>query len=251
MRDIEIELKMKNKEVKVKSDLDKKIDREIEAYLDFFSKDMPVQNSLISPTMQRNKLKCEIEEEMKLRDYTPYIEGAFKCLLFESKKYLDEDHFNHLQASILRLPSIIEKLDLSKERKGNFLEDLMISEDTLASINLIATNKFNENNFADSLSLFILLSMIVPSIEDYWFRAGIAAHQCENFNLAVKLYASANEVNPNLIGARLFASECYFRNGAKEEAKLEFEEARKIKESNGLDSDWSELFNELDKLLKI
>jgi tetratricopeptide (TPR) repeat protein len=232
-----------------KSDFDLEVEKQIEEYLNSINFD-DEPNSLLTPAMRRNRMKAELEKELELTEYSSFVNSGFKLLISEGRTYLEEKAYQDMYNNFTEIQNSLNTIDFNVERDGDFQKDLSISDETLESILKIAVEKFNQNRYEDSLALFIVLCMFIPSNGDYWYRAGIAAHRSENYDLALKLYDAANSVMPGLIAARLFSVECYLKCNLLDEALSEFEEAKKIKNETEVEPKWEEFIEQLNLAIK-
>lgn len=79
---------------------------------------------------------------------------------------------------------------------------------------------------------------------------GIAAQKFGNLTLATTTYAAAAELDPQHIGARLFATECYIQRKLISEAKTEFEAAKEVAHNFQVEKMWLDLLPEFEDRLK-
>lgn len=222
---------------------EEKIENEIEKYLNTLSFDQP-ENLLISPSIRRAKLKEELKEKANFPEFSNYIETAAKELFTEGKSYIDQQSYEKMESEFSNIEDELDKINLDAPIVEKLQQTLAISDTTINSIFKMAQKKYNEAKFLDSLSLFILLAMLDPGNPDYWYRAGILAQTCENYDLALRLYDTASHINPDLIGPWVYSSECSIANNSFSQAKDFFNEAIKKSEAN-IDDSWKEIIIEL------
>ena len=122
--------------------------------------------------------------------------------------------------------------------------------DTLSTV---ALAKYDETAYAESLSIYNLLSTLAPDNFDHWFRVGITAQKCENYDLALKAYGITTYFVPERLESRIFSSECYLAQGHMADAEAEYEEARIIMDALPMEErnkDQIELLTHLEMLIK-
>jgi tetratricopeptide (TPR) repeat protein len=226
---------------------EKAIDDHIETLT--FDEDNPVGNKLVTPEMQRSRVKAELKEKAKLPELSAFIESAFKILTSEGGNYLDKDHTESMNKDFASGLDVLQKIDLNSPASENFQALLHFSDSTMDSIFKIALEKFNELQYSDSLSLFILLTTLNPENPDYWYRAGILAQKCENYELATRLFSAATDIDPVLIGPRVFLIDCYLKREMISEAKVAYAEAMEINEVAQIEDSWKEMLSIYDALL--
>jgi tetratricopeptide (TPR) repeat protein len=232
-----------------KSALDKELDKEIDAYVD----SMPIEedpNPLQSSKMKRESIRHDIKEAVQLPELSKLLESAVGLIFLEGAKYLTSEQNHQLIADFTNASTIFSNLHLSDTTDKNLQELTQISDDSMKSMVTIAIAKFTEERFEDSLALFSLLSILNPAYSEYWFRMGIAAQKCQNYELASRAYEAATQLDPKLIGARLFASECFTERQMPDQARAEIAAAKKIAEENPVDQMWLDLLQSLESTLK-
>lgn len=235
----------------IKNKFDKEIEKEIDAYI----ADLPLEegnpdlSKLTTPEMRRSRLKAELLEQAKLSELAQFIDSSFKILTSEAQNYLDQEHLALMNKDFINANEILTKIDLSSSQADNFKTLLHFSNATLESIIQIALAKYSESRFLDSLSLFILLSTLIPENPEFWYRAGICAHKCENYELASRLYSAVTTIDPSLIAPWAFSIDCFLKREMKPEAKNAYDEAIKLYEASHEES-WKVLLSENELILK-
>lgn len=226
-------------------------EKQIEEYLKKISlhEEDPSKNLLMTPSMKRIRMKEQLQEEAKYSKLSSFVEAAFMILTLEGKKYLNNEHYESMIAAFANAYTILNKIDLGPSSTENFQTILNFDDETITSIFNIAVEKYKESQYADSLSLFILLLILIPQNSDYWYRAGIAAHECKNYELALQLYAGVSSLDPSLIAPWIFSVECHLIQNSQEEAKNAYAEAVKISETSQIDDSWKEALSKLKMLL--
>lgn len=226
------------------------IDKNIDQILNYFSFDgAPGRIELNSPLMKRKKAEAELREAFKNSQLDPFIETAVPTLIDEGKQYLESAVYQEMVADITDATERLDQLDL-EETPDDLNAILNFSAETIAAIFKIALAKFEEERYFTSLALFVLLTLLQLEDYDYWYRTGIIAQLCQNYNLAIQAYRNATACYPKSIGARLFAAECYLALNQQQEAVLEYEEAKKISEIMALEENWREILNSIGTTLR-
>lgn len=227
-------------------------EKQINLYLDTLSfESEPGQNQLLSPQLKRAARKNELNEALKLPELSEHITSAIASLADEGKQYLDSAAYDSMIAHLSHAADILEELDLETPLAETFNKILDIDDDTTEAILKIASAKFAENQYSESLSLFVFLTVLQPLNPDLWYRTAIVAQQCGNYTLALSDYAIAANLNQELLGAHLFASECHLKLNQLKEAKIQYEEAKDVIESGKIpiDSEWNDLLSYIEKLV--
>lgn len=232
-----------------KSRLDEELDKEIDAYVDSIELEEDPK-ALQSSKAKRESLRQEIKEAVKLPELSKLLETAIGIIFSEGAKYLSPEENDKLLSNFSQASTRFASMHLSDATDKNLQELVEISDDSMNSMVTIAIAKFKEERFADCLALFSLLSILNPAYSEYWFRMGIAAQKCENYDLASKAYEAASQLDPKLIGSRLFAAECFVERGLTDQAKAEIAAAKKIAEENKVDQMWLDLLPAIESTIK-
>lgn len=178
------------------------------------------------------------KELIDTEEFEQYIPEAIRLLKSEGSLAL-LDAFS-------RMNEKIESLDPNIDFTDDLMELFQLEEKQLDEIDAIGVRKFKEEDFSKALNCFILLTSLNPNREDYWYHEGIAAQKQSKYRLALKCYASALSINPDLIGCFLFSSQCYLEKGEIEKAKESFESAKLLETEI---SGWEDLISKIQKQL--
>jgi tetratricopeptide (TPR) repeat protein len=219
------------------ADIDKQIDTYVDAMV--FEEEDP-RRSLISPKAKKDRLRMELKEAAKLPNLAPHIETATALLFAEGGRYLSSEAFKQLETEFSNL-SQLHDVRLEDVASKDLSSIASISNNTMQSIAEIGSAKFAEERYSDCLALFALLSVLNSGNAEYWFRLGIAAQKCNDYNLANLAYAAASELDADNIGARLLSAECYVLRKLTMEAKEELTAAEEIAARTDVDPMWLDL----------
>lgn len=228
-----------------------RFDIEVENEIDEYIKTVHVDHSdkFMSPELQRSRLKMELIELSKLSELSSQINLAFKTLVSEGQRYLDKDEYILIKNEFAAANDIINELDPKNQTTESYKTLLLLSDATIDAIFKIAVSTFKELRYHESLSLFILLTVLVPENTDYWYRAGILAQECENYELALRLYGAATSLEPSWVAPWIFSIDCYLKCGMQPEAKAAYSEAIKINEASPADNEWKELLIQYQSII--
>lgn len=236
---------------RIKDKFEAAIEREINQYIDTLHlEDDFLKNRLLPPGAQRTKILLEMKGGVSFSRLESYLTASLEILHSEGNRYLSEEPFLQMEKEFSQIPLLLELLDVSKELTDTFQTIFNISDPVMASILKVAIAKFDEEQYEQSLALLAFLSTLAPGNFDYWFRLGIVAQRAQNYELALNSYAVAADLNPQLIGAKLFAIECYLQKEQPDKAIKALEEAKQIAESNDIASEWRDLLQKIALDLK-
>lgn len=213
------------------------LERHIKLYFDALPPDDEPLNPLLSPQLQRKKKELELKESLTNLDINNHLKEAVQVVLHDGKRHLDAETYDVVKGDFTTASRILAERDPENVSTDDFSVTLQISDLTIDSIFTIAIAKFEEENYAACLSLFLFLTVLQPSEFDFWYRAGIAAQHCENWELAINAYAMAFDLNQELVEARLFSVQCYIKLGLLDEAEAECAAAAELIEAMPLDEE--------------
>jgi len=231
-----------------------KFDKEIEKDCTEYIKSQNIEvapNSLVSTSENIARLTNELRIEMKFEQLSKYLQSAFLTLATDLEKKIDADQYESVLDFLLQLHDSISSLDPSNDISKELKEALTVSDRVLDIINSEAISKFIENKFYDSLSLYVLLTILNPGNSEYWYRAGLMARKCENSNLELQMYREAIEISPLSIGPRIFSIFYYINMNSLEEARSEVEKVDTLIQTSIIEEYEQELLNRAKSLLYI
>ncbi|MBA3239348.1 MAG: tetratricopeptide repeat protein [Parachlamydiaceae bacterium] len=224
--------------IQPKNRFDAQIEKDVDSYLSTLSFEFEdPNNKFITPEIKRVKKRAQLLEEIKQPELFQQIDLGIKILISEGGNYLSNEENEVLSKEIFEAIQFFENMDLD-QTEINYKEILNLSEVTINSIFKIAVDKFNESNNLQSYVLFLLLSIFIPENAQYWFRAGICAHKCENYDQAIRCYSAASALDPTLFEPWIFSIDCHLRRGRKLEAQAAYEEAINMNGLLSLDDSW-------------
>lgn len=229
-----------------KDQFEESIEQEVDQYITSLSIEHE-PNLLMTPSMRKAKIKAELKEELKMVELAELNSNAFLLLRTDSLPFLARVLHEEMLKEFDQAEQHMEKLDLSGEVPPILQSLLGFSDETMGAILAVAIGMYQAERYRDCLSLFTLLTTLVQDNFEYWFRLGIAAQKCEDLDLALKAYAIAICLNPDLMEARLFSAECYLAQGNRDDAAEEIQAAKATCENNDIDSVWLDLLASLEK----
>lgn len=237
-------------DVKVKKNkFDLAIERQINDYIDTLNLEAdPFQNKLISPSVRRSKILFELKNAISLPDLESYLPNAISLLISKGQHYLEHEAYTQMELELSKIPEMAERVDLSNEIGDSFQSVFKIDDTVMQSILQIAIAKFREEKYEESFSLFVLLSSLSPGNFDYWLQLGVAAQKFQKLDLALRAYEMALDLNPDLIGAKLFMVECYIEKNLLQQATKALEEAKQMADRIQMEQVWSDLLQALLEL---
>lgn len=227
--------------------IEKEEEKEIESYIESLHlEDQYAQNPLVSPQMKKAQIREELKSAIQLPLLQEQIHAACTLLAHEGPHYMDNEIYMKLLNEFISIDETIDNLDLNADLTDDLQKTFNISDPVMEVILQMAKAKFQEEEYRNSLALFSLLTTLKPSSGDYWFRLGIAAQKSGDIALALRAYETAIELNPDLIGARLFSIECYLHNKDKEAAAKMLQEVKEVTANVELDEMWGDFLKKIE-----
>lgn len=234
-----------------KSKVDIELEKEIDAYVDGL--ELPVDpqgRSLNTPERQKEKMKLELKEAVKLPELSQNLDLAMEILINEGANYLSEEANQTLLTDFSNAATLLADMTLADTSNLSLQELSKFGDESMTSIATVAIGKYAEAKYGDCQALFALLSILNPGYDEYWLRLGLAAQKNANFDLAYKAYAAAYELNQDLIEAHLFAAECLLAGKDVEKAKHELDEAKRVAGRIKADQQWLDLIPIIENEIK-
>lgn len=229
-----------------KDKYDLAIEKQINKFIDSLNLENEyAHNKLISPRIKRAQIQEEIKKAMKYSELSQHISTAFSFLINDGAKFIEKNLFQEMSNQFEKMKRLLKEEDFNQEINENIQSHFQISNEVLIGIQEIGIAQFLAKEFSLSASIFVLLTILNPEKFEYWYRLGIAAQKSGDYNLALKAYMAALELNGELIGARIFSIECYLRINAPEKAREILLETKKI----NLESEWLSLLEDIEATL--
>ncbi|MBA2727020.1 MAG: hypothetical protein H0U49_02465 [Parachlamydiaceae bacterium] len=226
--------------------IEKSIQEEVDLML---ANEDPNQKKFLSVQARRTKLEDELRESLDLSEFGKHVTIATNIIKNEGDQYLEKQEFDLLIEGLNNLQKQMSKLDPNNLNDDAIKEALTLTPTNLASIQKIGIAKFSDGHMPESLSIFALLSALDSQEPDYWYRLGLVAQKCEQYDLALRAFALTSLFAPEFIGAHIFAAECYLNLEKYEDALAEVNEIKKILETTKVNDEWQARLIDIEKLL--
>lgn len=212
-------------------------------------KEDPSQHKLLTLQSRRAQLEQELRSDVEMSEFGTHLINALNILRNEGKNYLENEEYEQLIQAIDQQNQQIAKLEPSTLNDENLLAALTMSQANLASILKVGIDKYSQGLPNESLSIFSYLSSLDATNPDYWYRLGLVAQTCEQFDLALRAFAATAQITPEFIGNRIFAAQCYLHLDQREAAIKELEAARSLFEKSTPNEEWQKHIEDIENLL--
>ena len=135
----------------------------------------------------------------------------------------------------------MDKLTHNVEIKQVVTEDswqslLGFSNKTMFWIYSLGYKLFEEKNYKEALSLFLMLTVLNSMVPDNWVALGLTQKNLSLENLALSSFNTASILNPENPTSRYQSAEIYLHLGEFDKALIELEALSQIIESQKLES---------------
>lgn len=236
---------------KLPSQLDLIVNEEIENYLNTlsFEDDGSLASQLSSPKMQRIKYKNELLQAAENSEMSNQVMKAFDLLNQEGTLLLTENVYKTVMTDFQNAGNILSNLNEQQPEEKSLQEQLYLSDVTMNALEEIAIATFQQERYSESLAVSILLLQLAPQLANSWYRAGMAAQQTLQFDLAYSAYETAFALDNTLLGAKVFPVQCYLLEGHLDKAMEAFQEAKNCLPDKE-ESEWSETLANIQQWIK-
>lgn len=251
-----MKIKVKKEEPK-KTKYDLSLEQQLKEYVEKIEveKSPHLERELTTVAQRRKRLEEEIKRELaEMYSWLePHIKIAMQIIKSGEKLALDSKENQLLIDEFATMDEKFKQMEMQDTLSDDWTSNFSISDSCIEALIKEAHANFLAKNFNNCLALFALLSIQVPGEFEFWFRMGIAAHEMEDFDLALRAYTIAAALNPNEIGPRLLAAECHLRCERYDAAETEYLKAKEIKEISGnseVDENWELMLKELENFFQ-
>lgn len=215
-------------------------EKELELIVNSIPEEELSQSNLETKNSRIDKKKLEIKEELFFAETNKYIELAISTLT--SCIELEEVEREHLELELFEAAKLIENLNLATDfYDQNLKEILHISTRSVDLIFSLAIKKYINQETELCLSLFLLLSNLIPENADLWYRAALAAQMSNKIEFALKLYCQSLAIDSESIGAKIFSIECNLILGFKDKAGEMYRELKGSVNEQNIEERWAML----------
>jgi tetratricopeptide (TPR) repeat protein len=226
--------------------LDQAVNEHVDALL--AADDQP-EDKLLTPALRRAKVEQEVRDAASFTEFGKNLSLGVKILRSEGKEYLEEEENTTLQNALDGIVEQIDTFNLSELNEASLQAALKLDATLGRFILKIGIEKFSKGQQAESLGIFLLLTLVNPEEPDYWFRFGLVAKECEQYRMALNALATTSELAPAFIGAYIYSAYCHLKLGAKESAMVELAEAKKILENSAVEEHWRQHVVDIEELI--
>jgi tetratricopeptide (TPR) repeat protein len=226
------------------------LDQEIEAHVDSLLESDPFpDNKLITPAMRRMKLEQQVRESLDFTEFGQKISLGVSILRIGCEQQLEKEEYDALIRSLDELKERLSSLNLRELENETLQEALRVPAQCGPYILKIGINKFVQGLIAESLALFLFLTLVNPGDPDYWFRLGLVAKKTENYPLALSALETTSELAPEFIGAYVYAAYCHMKMDERECALAGLAKAKELLKTTQGEEEWQEHISNLEILL--
>lgn len=226
------------------------LDASIQEQVDLLLQEQdPSISQLLPREARRKKLEKEVRESLDFSELEKQIVLAVKILETEGHRYLTHDEHSSLLENLDQLRHQLDAIQFSDVNDESLRKAYAIPAKGLESILKIAIEKFNKEELLNSQAIFTFLSTLNPYDADYAYRLGIVAQKNEQYKTALQAYNAALSLDPQLIGAHLYAALCHIKCERKDEASKEVELAKEMMKRIEVNEDWHQLLAYIERML--
>jgi len=170
------------------------------------------QTTLLSTASQSQRRELDLELDLKLF-LAAIATGLGEFANIQAKGTNLEPE---LSAELIKLCQEVSRLQqcaleslVEKEPTGLIKERLGISDKAILALYAQASEVYNEARYVDASALFLVITLIDPTIHDAWIALGNATYFCERYRQAIWAYSMASRQEPENPISHLHAAHCY------------------------------------------
>jgi len=97
--------------------------------------------------------------------------------------------------------------------KVSFQQQLGITQEQLIKFYELGVKFYEQGNFEQSRSIFLLICLLNPTMNVLWKALGMAAEQQKDFEAAALAYSFAGELTIDNLECYYHAADCFLKNG--------------------------------------
>lgn len=226
------------------------LDRLAEAYAIEEAEGLAAISTVLTKGQAKDHLKKVFKKAVRLEEQQIFLNQAMRCILQDGSRYLSKDVWSQLSQELSLAANALAKLTYHEETPDILFPYLGMTQKGMDAIAAMAKAKYEEENYALSMSLNVLLTTLDPEGFDYWFHLAISCQESGFFDKAIKAYSICHLLNFKHVPSWLLCAECYLHSQNKLDAKIEFEEAERIIASSNESAAWQEQVTYLKKCLE-
>ncbi len=186
--------------------------------------------SLLSPALQKEKLRGEVLEALKMPHLTDRIKSSIDYIRREGLKLFSQEEQTLMKTDLDRLASGIVCWE---ETTYDLQHALGIADDTMQLWCKIGSDFCQQEKFEEATGIFTLLTMLNPNIEGYWLALGGCEQMNGRYDEALRAYQLALDVDTNNPATYLLSAGCHYHLGDADAANEALQIATSFMETDG------------------
>jgi len=214
---------------------------ELDAYI--------AKSKLLTKDAAKKHLKDEFKASVRLEEQQTLLTFAIRCIVQDGKGYLNQEDWEKLSGEIKQATETIARISYKEKIPEKLFPFLGISDKGMDLIDNISREKYKEENFSSALAINAFLTVLDPLTPVYWLHLGICYQDSGFYDKAIKAYSVCHLIDPIEVRAMIFCSECYLLVNNKSDAKLEYDDAKRVAATLENPSSWNEQFAYLEQCL--
>ena len=182
-------------------------------------------SGLLTEEAALKKIEEEVRKSADLSEFLEHIHHGVK-IIRSGERYLEKEAFNRLSLSLEEIDRKIRQLDLKNITDESLKNALSIPEGSAESLLKIGVDKFSEGLLKECFDVFSFLTLVCPDEPEYWYRMGLVALKDEQYELAIRSFHVASELDKGFLEPHIFSTECYLDLKDYINARHELNEAK-------------------------
>lgn len=221
------ELRLKMEEITL-SEIDRLLE---ESYKEL--ENFGTESQLVSPRAQFESMKLKIHEDVKsINKKLQKFDAAINTFNKYKNTYLTKDELNQFNREVENFYQKLLNFQTPEPIGDRTIQEFFgISNFVLYCFYVVAYQSLNHGQHADAANLFFMLTVLNPSVKDYWNGLGLAEKDNAHFDNALRAFNIASLFDEKDPYPHFYAAGCHIELKHKEEAKNELNTADALVQS--------------------
>jgi len=207
-------------------------------------------NALISEDQMKERVREEVREILKFEKETKAVTHSIELLVQLGPSIFGQDRMNVIFDEIRHAGEVlIESSEEIANSPEKTIEMIGVTEETINDILKLAYRQYEQENWENAESLYLFLTILVPTNADLWMCLGSALQNQSKLLEARECYTQATNLDGKDPHYPLYIAECFLFEGDLKSCEEWEEVGRIIAEEGERDDEVIEMFDAVKEAL--